>query len=120
MYTLQTLRNNEMKNIMIIFLGVASTIVIAFNLFSEEQRWLFFHGKAAEEYACALIEQNMSYKQPSRFIDYTVSSQGGYVVFSEHSDSNILYGYFPDNVTSIDGEKIQWKHLSGSWYVAHL
>ena len=108
-----------MKKGVIALLGLILAVIIVFSLSSKEQRWLFFNGSIAEVYATALLTQNVSYKQPDRFNDYSVSAQGGYVVFSEHSDEPISYGYFPNGITSVNSEKLQWEALTDNWYVAH-
>lgn len=108
-----------MKKGVIVLLGLILAVIVVFSLSSKEQRWLFFNGSIAEEYATALLTQNVSYKQPDRFIDYSVSAQGGYVMFSEHSDEPVFYGYFPNGITSVNSDKLQWEPLTDNWYVAH-
>lgn len=108
-----------MKKVIIILFGLLFAVIFVFSLSSKEQRWLFFNGNIAEEYANALLAKNISYKQPDRFIDYSVSSKDGYVMFSEHSDEPVFYGYFPNGIASINSEKLQWEPLSDNWYVAH-
>ena len=108
-----------MKKGVIVLLGLILTVIVVFSLSSKEQRWLFFNGSIAEEYATALLKKNMSYKQPDRFIDYSVSSKDGYVTFFEHSEESVFYGYFPNGVAPVNSEKRQWKALTDNWYVAH-
>jgi hypothetical protein len=91
----------------------------AFCLISPDKRWLLLNGSLAEEYANSLLMNDMSYQQPDRFIDYSVSSQDDYVIFSSHSNKNVFYGYFPNGLKPVNNKVLQWEVLNDNWYVAH-
>ncbi len=49
-------------------------------LVGEDKRWLFFNGNDAEIYATQLLNDGTT-KTPDKFIDYSVSTNDGYVIF---------------------------------------
>ena len=92
-----------------------------FFLSDNDKRWIFFNGKPAEIYAEQLLNSDVI-KTPDQFIDYSISSNGHYVIFSKHGDHSAIYGYFP-NATPIeiggDTIKLDWEPLSGKWFVSY-
>ena len=86
-----------MKKLTVLLLILALALVLHLELSNKDKIWLFFNGNIARSYAMALLEHDFSYQQPDRFIDYTISTKNGYVVFSKHSES-VFYGFFPDGI----------------------
>ncbi|MFT5419324.1 MAG: hypothetical protein ACI9D5_000058 [Candidatus Endobugula sp.] len=92
--------------------------LVIFVFMNENQRWLLFYSYSAEKYAISLLKSE-EVKTPDQFIDYSVSANDGYVIFSEHGE-DILYGYFPDK-TLLNYEDnfkgVEWVLLKDNWFV---
>ena len=97
--------------------------LILYYLFSPGKVWLILNKSGAEEYAEELLEKTDVPKTPEQFIDYVVSVKDGYVLFSSHKDTTIIYGYFPHNddviLRDID-ERIQWSKIDNNWYIGKV
>lgn len=108
--------------IIVILVAVGIIALTTFFIFlNENQRWVIINGDVAESYAESLLKKDVKVKIPDQFIDYSVSSSDGYVVFSRHSDHDRVYGYFPDKNPSEIGDDISnldWKSLGDSWFVS--
>lgn len=107
--------------VVLLFMLLTAIGVGRFFLVSEEKRWIFFNGNDAEIYATQLLN-NSTTKTPDKFIDYSVSTNDGYVIFSKHGDHSTIYGYFPVKTpTDIDGAalKVNWEQLDGKWFVCY-
>jgi hypothetical protein len=107
--------------VVLLFTLLTAIGIGGFFLVSEDKRWLFFNGNDAEVYATQLLSGGTA-KTPDRFIDYSVSTNNGYVVFSKHGDHSTIYGYFPVKTpTEIGGAalKVNWEKLDGKWFVSH-
>lgn len=101
---------------LIIVIGVGG-----FFLVDEDKRWVFFNGSDAEIYAVQLLN-NKAPQTPGKFIDYSVSANDGYVIFSQHNDHSTIYGYFPTKTPADVGGavlKADWEPLDGKWFVSH-
>lgn len=109
-----------MKLIFIVILVVLMCAGIFF-LSDNDKRWIFFYGKAAEIYAEQLLNGDVI-KTPDQFIDYSISSNGNYVIFSKHGNHSPIYGYF-QNETPIeiggDTPPLNWGPLSRKWFVSY-
>lgn len=107
--------------IVLLFVLFTAIGVGGFFLVGEDKRWLFFNGNDAEIYATQLLNDGTT-KTPDKFIDYSVSTNDGYVIFSKHGDHSTIYGYFPMKTpTDIGGTvlKVNWEQLDGKWFVSH-
>ena len=106
-----------MKIVFVVFIFCVVSCFVLFFCISENQRWLLFYKASAEEYAIALLK-GKRVKTPDQFIDFTVSSNNDYVIFSKNG-KDVLYGYFPSKPPinySDDFQGKEWESLSGNWY----
>ena len=116
----QVSRDYSMKILITLLAAGVIFFTAFFILINEEQRWLILNGGVAEDFATSLLRKDVGIETPDRFIDYSVSSKNGYVLFSKHSDHSVVYGYFPDKTPSEIGEEIsnlEWKSLGDNWFV---
>ena len=108
----------KMVSIFLLLLGVGFG---ALYLVYKDQCWLMLNGSDAEAYASNLLS-NMGSPTPEKFIDYSISSIDGFVLFSKHNNHSTIYGYFPTrtpNETGGEAIKLEWKPLDDNWYVSH-
>lgn len=68
----------------------------------------------------ALLNKDISYEPGDKFIDCVVSSENGYVLFSKHSKSESIYGYFPDREQALNATKLTWIELEDNWFYAKI
>lgn len=90
------------------------------NFLDHESRWMLFNQSDAEDYAIALIQGDNSFKPEDKFIDYITNMKDGYVLFTEHHNSEITFGYFPDNQKALDDKELSWTRLEGDWFYSRL
>ena len=84
--------------------------------------WVFLNGDDAEMHARKMLSGNAQ-TVPDKFINYSISAQKGFVIFVEHNNHSILYGYFADKPPSeVNDEvsKLVWHKVKGKWFVADL
>ena len=101
--------------LMLIIIGVS-----IFCLTNEDKIWVFVNGNDAEIYAIQLLNKK-SPKIPNKFIDYSISSNNGYVIFFQHRNSSVIYGYFPTKAPADIEEaalNADWKPLNEKWFVS--
>ncbi len=108
--------------IIVIFTAVVVILVAALIIIlDEDRRWLFVNGADAEAFASLLLKKETNIQTPNKFIDYTVSAENGFVIFSKQSNHAVIYGYFPNKSPSeIDltpEATSEWKLLDENWFV---
>lgn len=77
-------------------------------------KWVIFHGWTAAKHADRLLNGSKPTTE-SRFINYTIYTASGCVIFATHEDDRIMV-YCPDGDPT-DTKKIGYlEHVFGPWY----
>lgn len=101
-------------------LTIALLVVVVWATADEDRRWLLLNRESAEAYAATLLRGDSGRRTPNEFVDYTVSSEGGAVLFAHHKPDGKIYGYFPRGVEAYRSAELDWRYLDDNWYVAEL
>ena len=95
---------------------ITSVIIIAllFTLSSWSWRWVIFHGWSAVSLADHLLAGGNPTIE-DRFIDYTIYTASGCVVFSTNNEDKVMI-YCPHGVPDDAGKIGSLEHIIGPWY----
>lgn len=123
LFTRKIFKDCKLKTIIKVFFVTIIVSILFFAFIGEDQRWFIINGSSAESYAIDLLNGNSNVETPDHFIDYVVTARDGYVIFSQHTEHDVFYGYFPDKPPSeISGiiSSTAWAPMGGDWFVSRL
>ncbi|WP_157204030.1 hypothetical protein [Methylomonas methanica] len=93
---------------------IVLTVSLLVLLSSWPFRWILFNGRSAASFADHLLSGN-SPKNEDSFIDYTIYTEGGCVVFSTHVEDRVMI-YCPHGLPNSTENLGNLEHVLGAWY----
>lgn len=91
----------------------AACLVIV--MISWSWRWILFNGWTATNYAVHLLAGDRP-KTENSFIDYTIYTASGCVVFFTHDEEDRTMVYCPNGSPKVVDQIGTLKHVIGPWY----
>ena len=90
---------------------VICVILVGFTVLPYKYKWLLLYGSDAEGISKSILN-NKHTKLPDWALDFSISANNTYVVFSNHDHKN-LFAY---SNKLISDKRIMWEHVYGNWY----
>ena len=95
---------------------LALLVCIAIVIANWPWRWILIHGWGASKHADQLLSGQPS--SDSSFIDYTIYTADGCVVFAQHEADDRTMVYCPKGLPGLSEQVGPLKHVVSSWYRA--